>query len=110
MIGPPKGTNGGSAMRLSTEDIAIIRALVQARFGASSRIWLFGSRLDDGARGGDVDLYVEPGALPNDNLLLARQALQRDLERRLRQPMDLVVNPGHTTAFMRQAREEGRLL
>lgn len=94
-------------MRLSPEDIATIRRLVQARFGADVGIWLFGSRLDDAARGGDVDLYVEPERLPDENLLLARKALRRDLERRLRLPVDLVVNVGHTTAFMRQAREEG---
>jgi len=58
-------------MRLSAEDIAAIRRLVQARFGAGAGIRLFGSRLDDSARGGDVDLYVEPDRLPEDNLLLA---------------------------------------
>ncbi|WP_295453208.1 nucleotidyltransferase domain-containing protein [uncultured Thiodictyon sp.] len=94
-------------MRLSHEDIAAIRCLVQARFGADAGIWLFGSRLDDSARGGDVDLYVEPVHLPAEDLLLARQALRRDLERRLRLPVDLVINPGQTTAFMRQARTEG---
>ncbi len=94
-------------MRLSAEDIAAIRSLVQTRFGAGAGIWLFGSRLNDSARGGDVDLYVEPDRLPEDNLLLARQALRRDLERRLRLPVDLVINPGRTTAFMRQARTEG---
>ena len=63
-------------MRLSPEDIVVIRTLVQARFGPSAGIWLFGSRLDESARGGDIDLYVEPDRLPDDNLFLARQALQ----------------------------------
>lgn len=94
-------------MRLSPEDIGTIRRLVQARFGADVGIWLFGSRLDDAARGGDVDLYVEPERLPDENLLLARQALRRDLERQLRLPVDLLINPGNPTAFMRQARQEG---
>ena len=94
-------------MRLSPEEIRVIRGLIRAGFGAQSRIWVFGSRLDDDARGGDLDLYVEPDRLPPGNLLLVRQALQRDLERRLRVPVDLVVNAGNTTAFMRQARQEG---
>ena len=97
-------------MRLSPEDIATIRHLVQERFGPDAGIWLFGSRLDDSARGGDVDLYVESAPLPDKNLLLVRQALRRDLERRLRLPVDLVINAGHPTAFTRQARAEGRPL
>ena len=87
-------------MRLSCEVIAAIRRLVQAGFGTDAGIWLFGSRLDDNACGGDVDFYMEPDHLPEENLLLARQALRRDL----------VVNPGRTTAFVRQARAEGHRL
>lgn len=97
-------------MRLSPEATTIIRTLVRGRFGPDSGIWVFGSRLDDGARGGDIDLYVEPQHLPGDNLFLARSALRRDLERQLRQPVDLIVNPGHASAFMLQAREEGQPL
>jgi predicted nucleotidyltransferase len=97
-------------MRLSANDIAVIRSLVHDRFGASAGIWLFGSRLDDAARGGDIDLYVELASPVRDNLFLARQALRRELERRLRQPVDLIVNAGRPTAFMRQARSEGQPL
>jgi len=35
------------------------------------------------------------------NLFLAQQALRRKLERQLRQPVDVLINPGRTTAFMR---------
>ena len=97
-------------MRLTVSEIEMIRALTEERFGAYSRIWLFGSRLDDDARGGDIDLYIEPGRHPTGNLFLDSQALRRDLQGRLRTPVDLVVNPGQTSAFMRQAREEGQRL
>ncbi len=89
-------------MQLSPEAIATIRHLIHGHFGADAGIWLFGSRLVDAARGGHVDLYVEPDGVPDESLLLARQALRRDLERLLRIPVDRVVNPGCTTAFMRQ--------
>jgi len=97
-------------MRLSDDELATIRSVVQAHFGAGSAVWLFGSRLDDGARGGDVDLYVEPGDPLPENLFLAREALRAELERRLTQPVDVVVRRNSPTAFMRQARAEGRRL
>ena len=46
-------------MRLSTEQIANIRLLTSQLAGASARVWLFGSRVRDDARGGDVDLMLE---------------------------------------------------
>lgn len=46
-------------MRLSPEQIVNIRALTSQLAGASARVWLFGSRVRDDARGGDVDLLLE---------------------------------------------------
>ncbi len=54
-------------MRLSLNHIATIRSLVAQLAGDSARVWLFGSRLNDTARGGDVDLLLdlpEPVAQP----------------------------------------------
>ncbi|MDT7835856.1 nucleotidyltransferase domain-containing protein [Aquabacterium sp. OR-4] len=47
-------------MRLTTPQINTIRHLVRSRMGHDARLWLFGSRLDDARRGGDVDLLAEP--------------------------------------------------
>lgn len=46
-------------MRLSSEQIAAIRQGVNQLAGQAARVWLFGSRVRDDARGGDVDLLVE---------------------------------------------------
>ena len=46
-------------MRLSPVQITNIRTLTTQLAGASARIWLFGSRVYDDARGGDVDLLLE---------------------------------------------------
>ncbi len=46
-------------MRIQTEELAIIRKVLHAYFGNEARIILFGSRTNDRARGGDIDLLVE---------------------------------------------------
>lgn len=46
-------------MRLDSHHIAAIKQLAIEQFGAGARVRLFGSRVDDAARGGDVDLLVE---------------------------------------------------
>lgn len=46
-------------MRLPPKAIAIIREAAKHHFGAQAKVWLFGSRVDDSKRGGDIDLYVE---------------------------------------------------
>jgi predicted nucleotidyltransferase len=47
-------------MRLNDQQRSIIRTAVTENFGAGANVWLFGSRVDDAARGGDIDLYIEP--------------------------------------------------
>lgn len=46
-------------MRLSAQQCSIIRNAVAENFGAAANVWLFGSRVDDNKRGGDIDLYIE---------------------------------------------------
>jgi len=49
----------GLPMRLSLQHAAAIKRLAAELFGAGAQVRLFGSRVDDTARGGDVDLLVE---------------------------------------------------
>ena len=46
-------------MRLSQEHIRALKRLAEEEAGPSARLRLFGSRLDDAARGSDVDLLLE---------------------------------------------------
>jgi predicted nucleotidyltransferase len=79
-------------MRLTDEEKQVIREEVQRHFGAGTRARLFGSRVHDDLRGGDIDLYVEADAGPEE--ALARELkLYAALQRRLgEQRIDLVVH------------------
>lgn len=46
-------------MRLTPAELTAIRDTVRSVAGASATVRLFGSRVNDAARGGDIDLLVE---------------------------------------------------
>ena len=46
-------------MRLTQEEIKKIKEVIFKVFG-KSRIFIFGSRIDDSAKGGDIDIFVIP--------------------------------------------------
>ena len=60
-------------MRLTDQQAQAIRQVACELAGPKARVRLFGSRLDDAARGGDVDLLLElPAAVDQPALLAAR--------------------------------------
>ncbi|MDP2433130.1 MAG: nucleotidyltransferase domain-containing protein [Pseudomonadota bacterium] len=62
-------------MRLTETQALALRQLARELAGNDARLLLFGSRLDDAARGGDVDLLLDlPGPVPNPALLSARMS------------------------------------
>lgn len=46
-------------MRLTENQRQSIKSAVTSVVGEGTRIWLFGSRVDDSKRGGDIDLLIE---------------------------------------------------
>ena len=75
-------------MRLKTEQIINIIEIVQAITPQPFQIRLFGSRLNDEAKGGDVDLLIE---IPHLLGLLQKAQLKNALESRLNLPVDLLI-------------------
>lgn len=56
-------------MRLDESARKLITQEATAQFGAGTRVRLFGSRADDSARGGDIDLLIEPAIAPANTVL-----------------------------------------
>lgn len=80
-------------MRLSESQISSITQILRQHFGAQSQIRLFGSRLDDTARGGDIDLYIEPELTDGNELAKALIQSKVALVKALGdQKIDLVIN------------------
>jgi len=78
-------------MRLSKNQIEVIRRTVREIFGAEADVKLFGSRANDDARGGDIDLLVE---MPTIVVEPERKTLQLVARLQLRlgdQPIDVLV-------------------
>ena len=64
-------------MRLTDYEIQAIRRLARQVGGEQSRVRVFGSRLDDAARGVDIDLLLElPEPVDNPALMAARLSAQ----------------------------------
>lgn len=90
-------------MRLTPAQIEAINQTVSRWTDGRAEVFLFGSRIDDRARGGDVDLLIEADA---PLTLIAQARLQMELESLIELPVDLVVQVRHTvpTPFQRIAR------
>jgi predicted nucleotidyltransferase len=97
-------------MRLNGIQTRIIRETLADVFGSEMRLILFGSRVDDNARGGDIDLLVE-APLAEDELFRRKIAALTKLSTRLgEQKIDLVTTSGSsfdTRAIVQAALAEG---
>jgi predicted nucleotidyltransferase len=72
-------------MRLSSEQIHIIKRAVAVSLGNDAEVRLFGSRLNDDAKGGDVDLHISltrPIASPVWAAAQLASRLERELDGR----------------------------
>jgi len=81
-------------MRLTQRQVSTIIDTTQAVAGANSGVWLYGSRLDDSRRGGDIDLIVESNPPVN---LLQRARIKIALEAQLNRPVDVLALKGNAS-------------
>jgi predicted nucleotidyltransferase len=80
-------------MRLTVQQQATVRATVAETFGADAQVRLFGSRVDDTKRGGDIDLLVTTSERDVQALMRAEIALLTKLQNQLgEQKIDLLLD------------------
>lgn len=99
-------------MRLTQPQTLAIRRIVLEAAGPDARVRVFGSRLDDHARGGDLDLLLELAEPAANAALLAARISARVSRMMHGRKVDVVVSapnlmrlPIHEIAF-----NEGQLL
>jgi predicted nucleotidyltransferase len=68
-------------MRLSPETATAIKRAVADCFGPGARVLLFGSRVDDSRRGGDIDLVIEADLMDTEMVAHAEVSLLARLVR-----------------------------
>lgn len=78
-------------MRLTPETRQVIKESVQDVFGPNARVRLFGSRTNDEARGGDIDLLVECSEPVKDSLRKSLTLTARLQSRLGDQRIDVIV-------------------
>ena len=93
-------------MRIGPHERASIRLATEEVAGAGARALLFGSRVHDNLKGGDIDLLVELPAPTQDALALSvRIAARIQREIGLRKIDVLIADPATPdSALLRQAR------
>lgn len=96
-------------MRLTPNQITAIRTSASEVFGQDVEVWLFGSRVDDSRRGGDIDLLIRPAECDTASLLLSKVRFLGALEQRLgERKVDVVIETtGDTRPIVRVAHETG---
>jgi len=99
-------------MRLTKHAITKICEAAKHHFGSQAKVWLFGSRVDDNKRGGDIDLYVEVDTPISDRVLKTCR-MEAEIQIALgEQKIDIVVfSPGQKQLQIHEiAKQTGVLL
>lgn len=98
-------------MRLTSQERQIIKSSVKEVMGSQANVWLFGSRVDDTKRGGDIDLFVEADLQNPLERVRKKSRLWAKLQQQLgEQRIDIIlasVKPAEQRRIEQVAKESG---
>lgn len=83
-------------MRMSDQAVQVVRDTVKELVGNSVVVRLFGSRVDDSAKGGDIDLYVASSEIISNRASMAARIAARLQQRLGDQRIDVVLTDPQT--------------
>ena len=79
-------------MRITSLEQEIIKLHVRKHFGMNADVYIFGSRVDNNRKGGDIDLYITTD-IPASEIIREKISLLGKLENALgEQKIDVVIN------------------
>jgi len=94
-------------VRLSLKEQQVIKKILKDVFG-DVKIYIFGSRLDDSKKGGDVDIFLQiPKPIANKRAKRARAQIL--LEEKLLKPVDIILEEDASSFIKEQAMQGVRL-
>ncbi len=95
-------------MRLNKQELNSIKTNFKTFFH-KGEIYLFGSRVDDSKKGGDIDLYISTNN--KENLVYKKIEFLSHLKREIgEQKIDVVLDYGEDRVIDKKAKSEGILL
>jgi len=80
-------------MRLTEKQLGVIRELFVVYFLPEDKLWVFGSRVDDLKKGGDIDFYIETHHAETSQIAEKKISFLRDLKKGIGdQKIDVIIN------------------
>jgi len=93
-------------LRVSKKEVELIKNMVKTIFGETI-IYLFGSRIDDTKKGGDIDLYIIPKI--NESIFKKNIKIKIMLEDVLFKPVDIIIAKDKNRLIEKEAMKGMRL-
>lgn len=90
-------------MRLREEEKKSILKAIR-HIDSAARIFLFGSRVDDTLRGGDIDILILTEKMTYDDKLAVKKEVFHELEE---QKIDIVISKDRDEPFVKMIYEQG---